>query len=132
MSSTHQMLQASETVSQHGSGQIRERRLTSHLDLPAAPAFYHLLLLDNLIQGRAVEYTTHSIQDLWDSIVGKHSDLVNISEGAIAFPLEAGPNVSYEYLCSFKEADGFPPPFKLGLISEAGEVIGQQIHETSC
>lgn len=106
-----------------------QKRLTSQLQLPLAPTRDRRLLLDGRAQRGAVRDAAQGGQDLGDPVVGKHGDLVNVPEGAVARPLEAGPQVGDEDLGALEEADGPPAALVAVLVAEAGKVPGEEVDQ---
>ena len=130
INSTHQMLHAVSMV--NGLAQCVEQTratLTSELRFPPASALDHLLSSDHGIERRAVVQAAHVVQNLWDAVVGKHGDLVNVLEGAVALAAEAGPKVGDQDLRALEEANRLPPAIELDFVPEAAKVPGQDVDE---
>lgn len=85
-----------------------------------------LLLPDGMIEERAIHQAAHGVQYLWNSIVGKHSDLVYVVELAVSRTLKTCPEVSHNDLGPFKKTHAFAV-FKTDFVPKAREVASQEI-----
>lgn len=70
------------------------------------------------------------MEHLWYSIVCEHCDFVDVVEFAIAFALEACPQIGNEDLRSFVEAHRLA--FETSLVLKAGEVVDDEVHQRGC
>lgn len=68
-------------------------------------------------------------EDLRHAIVGKHCNLVNVTELAIGLALEASPYVGHEDLSALHDANGVASALKGVLVSEAVKISGKQVDE---
>lgn len=71
-----------------------------------------------------------SVREGWNLMrhTGKHGNLVDIEKLAEPFAIEASPQVGDEDLSALVQTYSFP--LEAGLVSEAGEVLGQKVHES--
>lgn len=126
INSTHQMLQPARRHHQHVPAQqfldsFARQTHTSDLNLPSVAAFNHLLLCYGMVQERTIAQATQRIQDLGHAVIGKHGDLVDVTELAEAFSFEGGPEVGNAYLGALEEAHALAVP-EADDVVEAGEV----------
>lgn len=101
---------------------------STQLNLPRRAALNLLFLTDGKIQLRTIHQAAKAGQDLRHAVVGKHGDLVNVSELAVAGAFEAGPEIGDEDLGSFQESNAFSS-LETCFVVEAGESAGEEIHE---
>lgn len=80
---------ASESIG--GSG--NETWLTSKLHLVLASTFDGFLPRYQRLQGRAISNAAERGQYLRDAVIGEHGDFIDVPESAVAFSIEATPNV---------------------------------------
>ncbi len=102
----------------------------SELNLTILAYLDFLLVADAILQWWTVHQAAQRIQHLWDAIIGKHGYLVNIVKAAIAFAIEASPQVANKDLRSFVEAHGLA--METGLVPEARKIVYQEIDKSSC
>lgn len=88
------------------------------------------LAADATIQRWTVLQASERVQHLWNTIVGKHGDFVDIIKATVTFTIEAGPQVPDQNLSPFVEADCFA--LEANLVSEAWEILNQQVDQCSC
>jgi hypothetical protein len=69
------------------------------------------------------------MQHLGDAVVRKHGDLVDIVKLAVSLAVKSGPKVGDEDLRALQKPDFLA--FKLGLVPEAGEPLGEQVDQPS-
>lgn len=100
------------------------------LHLPLRSAWEDLLVFDRGCNRWAAVQSTKSDEDLWNTIVGKHSDLVNVIEVAIRISFEASPNVRDEDLGSFEETHRIFATLVQVLIAKTLEVLSENVDET--
>jgi hypothetical protein len=79
------------------------------------------------LQRRAISKTAECGQDLWNTIIGKHGDLVDVLKSSIALAIKAPPKVRDYNLGAFEETNRLPSAFELEFIPEAGKVPRKKI-----
>ena len=62
------------------------------------------------------------VEDLWDSVVGKHGQFINVVELSQTLPLELPIYIANKYLCSFVQVNLLP--LVDCMILHVGEVLG--------
>lgn len=92
--------------------------------------FNYLLLSNCVVQERAVHKASESVQDLRNSIVRKHGDLIDIAEFSISSTFEASPEVCHDDLGSFEEPHCLPV-LETKFISKAWKVTCQKVNQSS-
>jgi len=102
---------------------------SSHLNLPCMSTFNLLLLPYRMIQQRTIPQAPQGVQNLWNTIIRKHSDLINIVELAKSFAFKGSPEISHANLGSLEESHALPV-LETNDVVEAREAFGKEIHET--
>ena len=99
----------------------------AQLDLPGVTALDDLLPPDVRLQRRTVLEAAEGVEHLGNPVVCEHGDVVDVVEVAVAFALEAGPEVGDEDLGALVEADR--AGFVVVAVVEAGEVVHEEVDE---
>lgn len=90
--------------------------------------FDQLLLANHIVKRRAIPQAPQSIQNLRNSIIGEHGNLVNVLKLTESLSIKRSPQICYANLSTFEEANTFPI-LKAYDIIEAREIVSQEVDE---
>lgn len=107
-------------------------------DAAAADLDLHVLARGELVtagdarlQPWRIPQAAEGLQHLWDAVVGEHGQGgVDVGEGAVRVPVEAGPEVRHEDLGSLVQFDRLA--VEGGRVAEVGERFDQEVDERGC
>jgi len=103
---------------------------SADLHLPRMSRLNDLKPADLVLKRWTVPYDAERVQHLWNTVVGKHGDFVNVVELAVRLAVKRGPQVGDEDLRALEEAHFFA--LKGAFVAEAGEFLGEQVDEAWC
>lgn len=95
--------------------------VSSQFNLAVLAAFDIAQPSDPALERRRIHDTAKRVKHLRDAVISEDGECLNIVKPAIAFSIEAGPQICNEYLCSFVES--YTLSMKAVLVAEAWKVF---------